>query len=147
MGSPLLARRPEPGSSAVEVTVQRARLRPGAGARYSEVHSRIPARIEAALRSCGVIRWQIWRDGDDSLFHLIETADGFDVMLERMRLLGPIDPEWDQLIDALVDSADDSFATLEHVWTMTPEGQHGGEDGLAVPSSDRADISPRPTSS
>nr|WP_240642220.1 L-rhamnose mutarotase [Microbacterium sulfonylureivorans] len=116
------------------MTVQRARLRPGAGPRYSQVHSRIPAEIEAALRASGVMRWQIWRDGD-SLFHLIETIDGFDTTLERMRLLGPIDPEWDELIDSLVDSADESFATLDPVWAMTPEGQFGGEDARVVAGS------------
>jgi L-rhamnose mutarotase len=108
----------------VEVTARRARLRPGAGPSYGEVHSRIPVAIEDGLRACGVIRWQIWREGD-VLFHLVETVDGFDAMLDRMRVLGPTDPEWDQLIDSLVDSAEDSFATLEHVWTMTPEGQFG----------------------
>jgi len=109
----------------MEIVAHRTRLRPGAAERYAQVHSRIPDAVAAALRECGVVSWRIWRDGD-VLFHTIETTTGFDAMLSGMRRRGPIDPDWDALIDSLVDDSRDSSAVLDHVWTMDTAGQSGG---------------------
>jgi hypothetical protein len=37
-------------------------------------------------------------------------------MVERMMRLPPVDPEWDALIDTLVDPAPESASALDSVW-------------------------------
>jgi L-rhamnose mutarotase len=111
----------------MEVTGLRTRLLPGMAERYCRVHSQIPDAIADALRECGVVRWHIWRDGD-VLFHTIETTDGLAAMEERMDAYGPIDPEWNALIDTLVDRSESATSILEPVWTMTRSGQFGGAE-------------------
>lgn len=115
----------------MELIAQRTTLRPGAAARYCEVHSRVPDPVEAALRAAGVVRWHIWRDGD-LLFHTIETTRGRDAMQAEMARLGPIDEEWDALIRSLVDFSPSAQAILEPVWEMNPAGQSDGKARPAV---------------
>lgn len=93
----------------------RTRLREGAGAQYRRVHSRIPAALHKALTAAGMVNWRIWADGE-TLFHLIETRDGRQRMVERMSAQPAVDPEWDALIATLVDDAPDSSAELPLVW-------------------------------
>jgi L-rhamnose mutarotase len=50
------------------------RLRPGAEARYDEVHAAVWPDVLAAIRGVGIERWLIFRDGLD-LFHLVECDD------------------------------------------------------------------------
>ena len=59
----------------MELIVRRTTLRAGAADEYRRVHSRVPRGFEDALRTAGVSRWNIWRDGDH-LVHFIETHDG-----------------------------------------------------------------------
>lgn len=117
-----------PGRGAVHVTGRRTRLRPGMETRYETVHATIPPAVLEALRSCGVVRWQIWRDGR-ALFHLIESEDRYEVMVERIIGLGPIDPAWDATIAALLEEGDDCDEILPLVWTMTGAVQHAGAAG------------------
>lgn len=93
----------------------RTRLRAGAAAEYARVHARIPDALHDALTECGLVRWRIWIDGE-TLFHVIETRDGRERMVERMRALPPVDPEWDAVIAALVDDAAGSSTPLPPVW-------------------------------
>ncbi|MGZ0712288.1 L-rhamnose mutarotase (plasmid) [Coraliomargarita sp. W4R53] len=109
----------------MHVTGFRTTLRPGAEEEYSDVHSRIPDEIAAALRTAGVVSWRIWRDGR-ILFHSIETIDGRDGMLANMANLGPIDPVWDRKIAELVDSAEHSRQELPLIWALTCDGQSSG---------------------
>ena len=111
----------------MQLVVRRTTLRPGAADEYRRVHSRVPQGLEDALRSAGVTRWSIWRDGDH-LIHFIETRDGVDEMTRRMGGIGPIDPEWDAVIATLIEDGPDATTQLEPIWLMTPEGQLSGND-------------------
>ncbi|WP_328472846.1 L-rhamnose mutarotase [Streptomyces sp. NBC_00448] len=126
----------EPAGKAVHVTGRRTRLRPGMEARYASVHAAVPPAVLRALRTCGVVRWQIWRDGR-GLFHLIESEDRYEVMVERILGLGPIDPEWDRIIAALLEEGEGSDELLPLIWTMVGSEQFAGAAGetLAAPAS------------
>ncbi|QKW17739.1 L-rhamnose mutarotase [Kitasatospora sp. NA04385] len=115
-------------SGGTHVTGRRTRLRPGLEARYETVHARIPEPVFEALRACGVVSWRIWRDGR-SLFHCIETERGYDAMVERIVALGPIDPEWDATIAALLEQDEEADALLPAVWTMDRTRQYAGAAG------------------
>ncbi len=121
-----------PGRGGHHVTARRTRLLPGTETRYETVHARIPVPVFDALRSCGVVRWQIWRDGR-SLFHLIETEQGYEAMVERILGLGPVDPAWDATIAALLEEGEGSDEILPLLWTMTGTAQYAGGAG-AKPS-------------
>ena len=107
-----------------EIVGRRTRLRPGTEEAYTRVHRRIPEPVAAALRSAGVVRWRIWRDGL-ALFHMIETTHGMEEMGRRMSLLGAVDPDWDDLIATLVDPAEGTQADLPLVWGMDEQQQFG----------------------
>lgn len=111
--------------TAHEIVGWRTRLLPGSEEAYMRTHSRIPDAVAEALRAAGVVDWRIWRDGL-TLFHVIETRDGRDAMGERMAAIGPIDPDWDELIATMVDQAEDSGALLPLVWGMDDGGQFSG---------------------
>jgi len=122
-------------SRQIHVTGRRTRLRPGAETRYDAVHASIPTAVFDALRSCGVVRWQIWRDGR-TLFHLIETEGPYGAMVERVVAQGPIDSEWDATIGALLEQGEGSDVILPLLWTMTRTAQYAGAAGesLAAPA-------------
>jgi L-rhamnose mutarotase len=103
----------------------RTRLRPGTEQEYTRVHRRIPEPVAAALRSAGVVQWRIWRDGL-TLFHVIETTDGIDEMGRRMSAIGPVDPDWDELIATMVDAAEGTQAALPLIWGMDGQEQFDG---------------------
>jgi len=111
----------------MELMVHRTTLKAGAADAYREIHRRVPPAIEEALRSAGVTRWSIWRDGDQ-LIHVIETLFGLDEMERRIAALGTIDAEWDALIAPLGEHGPGSWARLEPIWLMTESGQVSGTD-------------------
>lgn len=93
----------------------RTRLWPGAAEAYARTHSRIPEDLHAALTRCGLVRWRIWVDGE-TLFHVIETRDGRERLVERMNTLPQVDAAWDAAIAGFVDDASGSSAPLPLVW-------------------------------
>ena len=93
----------------------RTRLRHGAAEEYARTHARIPEHLHDALTRCGLVRWRIWVDGE-TLFHVIETRDGRERLVERMNAVPQVDPAWDAAIAALVDDAPDGSAPLPLVW-------------------------------
>ncbi|WP_223628985.1 L-rhamnose mutarotase [Microbacterium sp. EST19A] len=98
----------------------RTRLRPGAAAAYVRVHAQIPSPLHTALTDSGMVSWRIWIDGD-TLFHVIETRDGRELMIDRMIARGPVDPQWDAVIEGLVDDAPESTSPLALVWDSTTD--------------------------
>lgn len=98
----------------------RTRLRAGAAAEYVQVHARIPFALHQALTESGMVSWRIWID-HDTLFHVIETRDGREPMIERMSARGPVDPEWDAVIAGLVDDAPENATPLALVWDSTAD--------------------------
>ncbi|MEV0575198.1 L-rhamnose mutarotase [Streptomyces sp. NBC_01463] len=122
-----------PSEARIHVTGRRTRVRPGMEIRYATVHAEIPSAVCDALASCGVARWQIWRDGRD-LFHLIETTDRYEVMVERMLRIGPVDPDWDAIISELLEDGTDADEILPLVWTMTGTAQFAGAEGDVLPA-------------
>ena len=108
--------------AASEFTGFRTRLQPGMLETYRRTHARLPEPIERALRDAGVRSWNIWSD-DLVLFHTIETAHGREAMSAAMSALGPIDPEWDALIDTMVDRSPGSSRDLDFIWGMNLQGQ------------------------
>jgi L-rhamnose mutarotase len=113
---------PQAPQSRHETVGRRTRLLPGTEERYEQVHNRIPEPVAAALRTAGVVRWRIWRDGL-SLFHVIETTDGIEEMGRRMSHIGPVDPAWDELIATMIDPAEESHCALPLVWGMDEQRQ------------------------
>lgn len=105
-----------------EIIGWRTRLSSGSEAAYERTHRRIPDPVAQALRSAGVISWRIWRDGT-TLFHVIETTHGADAMGARMAEIGPIAPEWDDLIATMVDMDPAASADLSFVWGMDASTQ------------------------
>jgi L-rhamnose mutarotase len=104
-------------------TGRRTTIRPGRELDYDRVHASIPEPVAAALRRAGVLRWSIWRDGS-RLFHAIDTVDGYPAMLARLSTYGPLDPEWDELIAALLEPGDEYDVILPAVWTMDGSSQY-----------------------
>jgi L-rhamnose mutarotase len=113
---------PEARHARHETIGWRTRLLPGTEDEYARVHRRIPEPVAAALRSAGVVQWRIWRDGL-TLFHVIETTDGMDEMGRRMSRLGPVDPDWDELIATMVDAAEGTQVALPLIWGMDGQAQ------------------------
>lgn len=102
------------------------------------VHAEVPPAVLRMLRRCGVLRWQIWRDGR-SLFHLVDTERGYDDMVARIRAHGPVDRGWDAVIADLLEPSASSDVRLPLVWTMStdpdaPERavQHAGAQGAVI---------------
>ena len=108
------------------VTARRTTIRPGRELDYTRIHAVLPVAVESALRETGVIRWRIWRDGA-TLFHEIETRDGYQAMIEAIIARGPLDTEWDALIDSLLDSSPGCDVFLPLVWGMDAHGQWPGD--------------------
>jgi len=107
-------------------TGRRTTLKPGCEIDYERIHATIPEPIRAVLVRCGVIRWQIWRDGT-KLFHAIDTRDGYDALLRELAAIGPVDPDWDQLIASLLDTGPGTDVILSHVWSMNDtQSEDGG---------------------
>ena len=101
----------------MHVTARRTTLRPGRERDYERVHARIPEAVATALRSAGVLRWTIWRDGSH-LFHVIETRAGYPAMLAALAPMGPLDPAWDELIGSMLEPGEASDVVLPGVWTL-----------------------------
>jgi L-rhamnose mutarotase len=104
-------------------TGRRTTIRPGRELDYDTVHARIPEPVAAALRSAGVLRWSIWRDGSH-LFHAIDTVAGYPAMLARLRSHGPVDPAWDEVIASLLGPGEDCDVILPAVWRMDGSSQY-----------------------
>lgn len=107
------------------VTARRTILRSGQESAYERTHSAIPQPVAAALRECGVLRWEIWRDGR-FLFHYVHTVETFDEMVRMMSARGPIDPDWDRLIASMVSDVPGDSDTLDLVWGMDQRAQWHG---------------------
>ncbi|RCG32327.1 L-rhamnose mutarotase [Sphaerisporangium album] len=99
----------------------RTRLRAGAEEIYDEVHSVIPAELDADMRSAGVRSWTIWRDGRD-LFHYVEVDD-YAAMQERLKD-SAANQAWQARINRLLEGDFDPRNTgLRVIWTMdAPDG-------------------------
>jgi L-rhamnose mutarotase len=100
------------------VEARRTTLAAGKEAEYERIHSEIPQEIAGALTRCGVLSWRIWRD-ERRLFHVVETEDGYPIMMARMAQLGPVNPAWDTLIEGLLNSEPGSDAMLSPVWFLS----------------------------
>ena len=107
-------------------TGRRTRLLQGREANYRVIHSRIPEAVAIALHDAGVVSWRIWEDGQ-SLFHAIETREGYPAMIEKIESLGPIDTEWDAVIASLLDTTSGSDVLLPLVWGMDSGTQWGSD--------------------
>jgi L-rhamnose mutarotase len=80
------------------------RLRPGAEERYDEIHRAVWPDVLAAIRSVGITRWLIFRDGLD-LFHFVECADYDRAIAE---LAGdPVNERWQAEVAPLMETAHD----------------------------------------
>jgi L-rhamnose mutarotase len=80
------------------------RLRPGAEGRYDEIHRAVWPDVLAAIRSVGITRWLIFRDGLD-LFHFVECADYDRAIAE---LAGdPVNERWQAQVAPLMETAHD----------------------------------------
>ena len=88
---------------AVEIALHTV-LKPGAQARYDEVHAVIPEELDRALREAGVLGWRIWRDGQH-LFHLVRVAD--PAHMRRTLRDHPANKVWQQRMAELLEVADD----------------------------------------
>ena len=58
-----------------------------------------------ALTRCGIVRWHIWIDGS-TLFHSIDTTDGYERFLDEITALGPVDSVWDDIIAGILSPGD-----------------------------------------
>jgi L-rhamnose mutarotase len=80
------------------------RLRPGAEERYDELHGAVWPDVLATIRSVGITRWLIFRDGLD-LFHFVECADYDRAIAE---LAGdPVNVRWQAEVAPLMETAHD----------------------------------------
>ncbi|RZU63846.1 L-rhamnose mutarotase [Microterricola gilva] len=107
-------------------TARRTRVRPGMAEIYARVHARLPEAVFESLRDAGILSWRIWSIGDE-LFHVIESTPETEAALERLREIGPVDPEWAALISTLVFEGPGDNELLTPVWGMDTETQWGGE--------------------
>jgi L-rhamnose mutarotase len=80
------------------------RLRPGAEKRYDELHRVVWPDVLAAIRSVGITRWLIFRDGLD-LFHFIECADYDRAIAELAH--EPVNVRWQAEVAPLMEIAHD----------------------------------------
>ncbi|HEV8557466.1 MAG TPA: L-rhamnose mutarotase [Actinophytocola sp.] len=94
------------------------KLKPGREADYERIHAVIPTDLDAALRTAGVHRWEIWRDGLD-LFHLVEVED-YQAM-RRALADHPANVPWQTRMAELLDVPDDYSGTdlgIGKVWEL-----------------------------
>lgn len=117
-------------------TGRRTTLRPGREFDYETVHARIPDVVAEALRRAGVVRWTIWRDGSH-LFHAVDTTHGYAAMLAAVASMGPLDPDWDEVVTSMLESGDGADVLLPAVWTMDRTSQ-------GVPASSEHEAPPEP---
>ena len=80
------------------------RLRPGAEARYDELHHAVWPEVLAAIGRVGVERWLIFRDGLD-LFHYIE-CDDYDRAIAALAA-NPVNVRWQAEVAPLMETAHD----------------------------------------
>jgi L-rhamnose mutarotase len=80
------------------------RLRPGAEERYDELHRAVWPDVLAVIRSVGITRWLIFRDGLD-LFHFVECADYDRAIAELAR--DPVNERWQAEVAPLMQTAHD----------------------------------------
>jgi GntR family transcriptional repressor for pyruvate dehydrogenase complex len=80
------------------------RLQPGAEERYDELHRAVWPDVLAAIRSVGITRWLIFRDGLD-LFHFVECADYDEAIVELAR--DPVNVRWQAEVAPLMETAHD----------------------------------------
>lgn len=106
------------------IDARRTRILPGRAEDYARFHATIPEPLAHALRGAGVIRWEIWMDGDHTLFHRVETTDGYAAMVAAMDALPP-DPEdhFNEVIATLISSEPADDAMLRPVWLLTTVDQ------------------------
>jgi len=101
----------------VHRTGRRTTLRRGREAEYVTVHASVPDVVAHALRSAGVLRWTIWRDGR-SLFHAVDTVAGYPALVAELERMGPLDPAWDAVIADLLEQGPEADVLLPAVWSL-----------------------------
>ena len=80
------------------------RLRSGAEERYDELHRAVWPDVLERIRSVGITRWLIFRDGLD-LFHVVE-CDDYDAAIEE--LAGdPVNVRWQAEVAPLMEKTHD----------------------------------------
>lgn len=112
-------------SQSIVTVGRRTRIRPGRELDYVAVHATIPTEVADALRRSGIVTWHIWIDGG-TLFHSIDTLDGYERFVEEITALGPVNSGWDELIASILDSDPFSDQMLQLVWSMDASGQQSG---------------------
>ncbi len=106
------------------IDARRTRLVPGKAEEYARFHATIPEALAAALRAAGVIRWDIWMDGDDTLFHRVETSDGYEAMVAAMDATPPAGEDtFTPVVSTLLSSEPADDVMLRPIWSMTASGQ------------------------
>lgn len=106
------------------IDARRTRLLPGKAEEYVRYHAEIPEPMAQLLRTAGVLRWEIWMDGDHTLFHRVETTDGYAAMVKAMDAL-PQDPNdlHNEIVYTLISSEPADDAMLRPVWVLTADAQ------------------------
>ena len=107
------------------ITARRTTTAPGKAAEYARVHARLPEAAAAELREAGVLRWEIWQDGD-RLFHRVESTRSYAEVIADLRSHAPADPDWAALISTLLSSEPGADVMLPMVWVMNDREQGSG---------------------
>lgn len=106
----------------LHVAARRTTTAPGKAADYARVHARLPEAAADELRAAGVVRWEIWQDGD-RLFHRVESTRPYAEVIARLRSHPPADPGWGALIATLLSSEPGADVMLPAVWGMDADEQ------------------------
>ena len=106
----------------LHVAARRTTTAPGRAAEYARVHSRLPVVAADELRAAGVVRWEIWQDGDH-LFHRVESTRHYADVIAELRSREPADPDWAALIATLLSSEPGADVMLPVVWGMDSNRQ------------------------
>jgi L-rhamnose mutarotase len=80
------------------------RLRPGAEARYDDLHRTVWPDVLAAIERVGITRWLIFRDGVD-LFHYVE-CDDYEAAIKALAA-DPVNVRWQAEVAPLMAKAHD----------------------------------------
>ena len=106
----------------LHVAARRTTTAPGKAAEYARVHARLPEAAADELRAAGVVRWEIWQDGD-RLFHRVESTKPYAEVIAELRSHPPADPAWGALIATLLSSEPGADTMLPAVWGMDVDHQ------------------------